>query len=158
SADPSTNIFLAVTLKKARENGVPKDNIEKALARASDKSRQDSLTTLVYEAIGPGQTGYIIECASDNVNRTNAAINSILKDHGARTAAVAYQFSRNGKVQFQPKEGVDNDAAFDAAIEVGAEDVDIDDEGMVEVSSKHARVPSCLSNNAISILGPDRSR
>jgi len=131
--DPDLNMHLAVVLRKARANGVPKDNIEKALARAVDKSKQDAMSTLIYEAIGPGQTGYIIECASDNVKRTNASINSILKDFGARQASVAYLFSRNGSITFQPKDGVDLDDALDAAIEVGAQDVDLAQDGGIQV-------------------------
>lgn len=55
----------------------------------------------------------------------------------ARSASVAYLFSRNGSIRFQPKEGVDVDAALDAAIEVGAEDVDLGEDGEIEVRYKY---------------------
>lgn len=61
----------------------------------------------------------------------------ILISGSARSASVAYLFSRNGSIRFQPKEGIDVDAALDAAIEVGAEDVDLGEDGEIEVRIKH---------------------
>jgi len=111
----------------------------------------------VYEAIGPGQTGFLIECQSDNVKRTNAAINSILKDRGARSAAVSYLFSRNGSITFTPKAGIDADAAWEAAIEVGAEDVEITEDGDVQLLTTPETLTSIAdslqSHPAVSAIG-----
>ncbi|KAF9513012.1 hypothetical protein BS47DRAFT_1382648 [Hydnum rufescens UP504] len=123
SADPTLNLSLAVALRRARANGVPKDNIASALARAADPIRQSSTQSVVYEALGPGQAALIIECESDNVNRTYKNIREVLLKHDARFAPVRFMFSRVGRITLTPREGADPQHVWDAAIDAGAEDV-----------------------------------
>jgi len=123
SADPTLNLSLAVALRRARVNGVPKDNIANALARAADPTRQSATQSVVYEALGPGHAALIIECESDNVNRTYKNIREVLVKHEARFAPVRFMFSRIGRITLTLRDGADPQHVWDAAIDAGAEDV-----------------------------------
>ncbi|KAG8969115.1 hypothetical protein FRC03_004430 [Tulasnella sp. 419] len=82
STDPANNLALSIALRKAKMADVPKDKIEAALTRASSTSTEDALHSSVFEAIGPGSVPMIIECLSNNVNRTSKAVKEILNDRG----------------------------------------------------------------------------
>ncbi|CCM02866.1 uncharacterized protein FIBRA_04978 [Fibroporia radiculosa] len=104
SVDPEQNATLAAVIKKVKSQGVPKDNIENALKKAAggkDKGDQQ----LTYEAMAPGSVGMIIECMSDNVNRTMHALRNILTDHEARLAPVGFLFARRGCVRVSLEKG-----------------------------------------------------
>jgi len=98
SADPSTNAALAAVLRSAKLFGVPKANIENALKKASgDKDKGSQLAT--YEAMAFGEVGIIIECLTDNSNRTVHRLRELLASHDARFAPVKYLFDRKGLVR-----------------------------------------------------------
>ncbi|GLB35322.1 putative yebC-like protein [Lyophyllum shimeji] len=95
--DPTKNLQLAAVLKRAKELDVPKENIEKALAKASQGKDQNG-EAFVYEALAFNSVGLIIECATDNNNRTIHSLREILNDYGARAAPVKFMFQRVGYV------------------------------------------------------------
>ncbi|KAH9483747.1 putative transcriptional regulatory protein [Psilocybe cubensis] len=95
SADPEKNSMLATTLKKAREQGVPKDNIEKALAKAAGGKDQTG-ERIVYEALAFKSVGIIIECVTDNINRTIHNVREVLTAHGAHMTPVNFMFNHVG--------------------------------------------------------------
>ncbi|KAF5386743.1 hypothetical protein D9615_001824 [Tricholomella constricta] len=97
SPDPTKNLQLAAVLKRAKEMDVPKENIEKALAKAS-QGKDHNANTFVYEALAFNTVGLIIECATDNNNRTIHNLREILNDYGARAAPVKFMFRRVGYV------------------------------------------------------------
>ncbi|KAF8326369.1 transcriptional regulator TACO1-like protein [Cantharellus anzutake] len=133
SVDPNVNLALAVALRRAKVNGVPKDNISAALSRVHP-SRQSATQLVVYEALGPAQTALIIECETDNTNRTIKNIQKTLRDHGSRIAPVRFMFSRVGRIVVKPRDGAQVQDVWDAAIEAGAEDVNTNpDESTREV-------------------------
>ncbi|KAF8633699.1 hypothetical protein AX17_004357 [Amanita inopinata Kibby_2008] len=125
SADPAINLQLAAVLKRAKEQDVPKDNIEKALAKAT-AGRDKTGECLVYEALAHNSVGLIIECLTDNTNRTLHNIREILTMHNARFAPVKFMFQRKGhvKVAFEGGPGVAErvEQLIDTVIENGAED------------------------------------
>ncbi|KAG5639597.1 hypothetical protein H0H81_010799 [Sphagnurus paluster] len=100
SIDPTKNLQLAAVLKRAKELDVPKENIEKALAKAS-QGKDHSGNTFIYEALAFSTVGLIIECATDNNNRTIHNLREILNDYGARAAPVKFMFERVGYVTAQ---------------------------------------------------------
>ena len=127
--DPAMNPSLAMVLEKARHANMPKANIERAIARAADKSAA-ALIEEVYEAYGPGGVGIVIEVATDNKNRTMPEVRHTLDKSGGRMAdpgSVMFQFTRKGVIEIS-KKGED---ALMAALEAGAEDATEEDDGIV---------------------------
>lgn len=125
--DPAMNPSLAMVLEKARHANMPKANIERAIARAADKSAA-ALIEEVYEAYGPGGVGIIIEVATDNKNRTMPEVRHTLDKNGGRMAepgSVMFQFERKGVIEVSEK----GDETIMAALEAGAEDASEEDDG-----------------------------
>ncbi|MBQ3309059.1 YebC/PmpR family DNA-binding transcriptional regulator [Candidatus Saccharibacteria bacterium] len=126
-SDPAMNPSLAMVLEKARHANMPKANIERAIARASDKSSA-ALVEEVYEAYGPGGIGIIIEVATDNKNRTMPEVRNTLNKAGGRMAdpgSVMFQFERKGVIFISDK----GDDPMMIALDAGAEDVIDEDDG-----------------------------
>ncbi len=127
-ADPAMNPSLAMILDKARHANMPKANIERAIARASDKSAA-ALIEEVYEAYGPGGVGIVVEVATDNKNRTLPEVRHTLDKNGGRMAdsgSVMFQFARKGVIVIAEK----GDDAMMAALEAGAEDASEEEDGI----------------------------
>ncbi len=127
--DPAMNPSLAMVLEKARHANMPKANIERAIARAADKSAA-ALIEEVYEAYGPGGVGIVIEVATDNKNRTMPEVRHTLDKSGGRMAdpgSVMFQFTRKGVIEIAEK----NEDAMMAVLEAGAEDVVEEEDGSV---------------------------
>lgn len=127
--DPAMNPSLAMVLEKARHANMPKVNIERAIARAADKSAA-ALIEEVYEGYGPGGVGIIIEVATDNKNRTLPEVRHTLDKNGGRMAdsgSVMFQFKRKGVIEISDK----GEDALMAALEAGAEDATEEEEGIV---------------------------
>lgn len=131
--DPAMNPSLAMVLEKARHANMPKVNIERAIARAADKSAA-ALIEETYEAYGPGGVGIVIEVATDNKNRTLPEVRHTLDKNGGRMAdagSVMFQFARKGVIEVSEK----GEDALMAALEAGAEDATEEDEGIVIYTS-----------------------
>lgn len=131
--DPAMNPSLAMVLDKARHANMPKANIERAIARAADKSAA-ALIEEVYEAYGPGGVGIVIEVATDNKNRTMPEVRHTLDKSGGRMAdpgSVMFQFTRKGVIEISEK----GEDALMAALEAGAEDATEEDDGIVIYTS-----------------------
>ena len=131
--DPAMNPSLAMVLEKARHANMPKVNIERAIARAADKSAA-VLIEETYEAYGPGGVGIVIEVATDNKNRTLPEVRHTLDKNGGRMAdagSVMFQFTRKGVIEVSEK----GEDALMAALEAGAEDATEEDEGIVIYTS-----------------------
>lgn len=126
--DPNMNPSLAMMLEKARQANMPKANIERAIARVSDKSAA-ALTEDVYEGYGPGGVGIIIEVATDNKKRTMPDVRNALSKNGGRMAdpgSVMFQFAKKGFIEVAER-GEDN---IMLALDAGAEDVEEGEEGL----------------------------
>ena len=126
--DPNMNPSLAMVLEKARLANMPKANIERAIARVTDKSAA-TLNEEVYEAYGPGGVGIIIEVATDNKNRTMPEVRHTLDKTGGRMAepgSVMFQFTRKGVIEISEK----GEDALMQALEAGAEDATEEEDGI----------------------------
>lgn len=120
-SDPATNSALAMVVDKAKKAGMPSANIDRSIARVLDKSAAQ-LEEVMYEGYGPGGVAILVECATDNRNRTLPEVRSAFNKHGGNMAepgSVAFNFSRKGVVRVK---GISDDITL-AAIEAGAEDV-----------------------------------
>ncbi|KAG2500500.1 hypothetical protein HYH03_001278 [Edaphochlamys debaryana] len=121
-ADPVSNAALDTLLRQAKDLGVPKDVIERNLKRATD-AKQGDYQEITYEAYGPGGTGLVVFCLTDNVNRTASEVKPTVTKAGAKVAepgSVLFNFQRCGLIVV---DGTTEDAVFEAAMEAGAEDV-----------------------------------
>jgi YebC/PmpR family DNA-binding regulatory protein len=128
-ADPATNMALANAIEKARSYSMPKDNIDRAIARGTGEGNEGAVfESVVYEGYGPEGVAVIVEALTDNRNRTAADVRHLFSKHGGNlgtTGAVAWQFERRGIV-LVPAEGVDEEELFLAVADAGADDVEQD--------------------------------
>ena len=134
--DPASNFHLRLAIEKAHSVNMPKENIERAIARGSGPGAS-SIEQLMYEGYGPGGVALLIEVATDNRQRTVSKVKNVLEQLGGRLAspgAVSFQFSRRG-VLTVPKQGITLDVLLSAAIDAGAEDV-VETSDLFEVYTK----------------------
>jgi len=127
-ADPGLNPRLRTVLLAARAANMPSDNIDRAVKKGTGELEGQTFEEVRYEAYAGGGVALIIDVLTDNKNRTVAEIRHILMRHNgsmAETNAVAWNFEQKGIVAVS-KEGLDEEAIFEKAIEAGAEDVDTD--------------------------------
>jgi YebC/PmpR family DNA-binding regulatory protein len=127
--DPANNLALQNAIEKARSYSMPRDNIDRAIAKGSGADADaDAFESIVYEGYGPEGIAVIVEALTDNRNRTAADVRHLFAKHGGNlgtAGAVAWQFERRGVVVV-PGEGVDADELFLAAADGGAEDIEQD--------------------------------
>jgi len=130
--DPDKNPRLRLAVKEAKSNSMPKDNIERAIAKATggDAENYDEIR---YEGYGPGGVAVIVEAMTDNRNRTASSVRSTFSKNGGNlgeTGSVGFMFDRKGQVVYPADVGSEDDVMM-AAIEAGAEDVETDEEAHV---------------------------
>jgi YebC/PmpR family DNA-binding regulatory protein len=127
--DPTGNQALQNAIEKARSYSMPKDNIERAIAKGSGGDGESStFETIVYEGYGPEGVAVLVEALTDNRNRTASEVRHLFTKHGGNlgaTGAVAWQFERRGTV-LVAADGVDEDELVLVAAESGADDVERD--------------------------------
>ena len=130
--DPDKNPRLRLAVKEAKSNSMPKDNIERAIAKATggDAENYDEIR---YEGYGPNGVALIVETLTDNRNRTASNVRSTFTKNGGNlgeTGSVNFMFDRKGQVVYPASVGSEDDVMM-AAIEAGAEDVESDEEAHV---------------------------
>jgi YebC/PmpR family DNA-binding regulatory protein len=127
--DPAGNLALQNAIEKARSYSMPKDNIERAIAKGSGADSEGSnFETVIYEGYGPDGVAVLVEALTDNRNRTASDVRHVFTKHGGNlgtTGAVAWLFERRGVVLVDA-EGVDEDELTLAAADGGADDVELD--------------------------------
>ena len=133
--DPDTNFRLRLAVDKARAQSMPKDNIERAIKRATGEGKEGEVfEDVFYEGYGPKGVALIVECVTENRNRTVAEIRHLLTRSGGNLGelgSVSWQFKRAAVFTF-PAEKVNFDKVFELAVEGGADDVN-QDEDEIEV-------------------------
>ena len=127
--DPAGNLALANAVEKAKSYSMPKENIDRAIAKGSGADADaDAFETVVYEGYGPEGVAVLVEALTDNRNRTAADVRHIFAKNGGNlgtTGAVAWQFERRGLILVDGS-GVDEDELMLAAADGGADDVERD--------------------------------
>jgi YebC/PmpR family DNA-binding regulatory protein len=138
---PASNLALQNAIEKARSYSMPKDNIERAIARGSGAdSDATSFEQVLYEGYGPSGVAVLVEALTDNRNRTAAEVRHAFDKHDGNlgtTGAVAWLFERRGLV-LVPADGVDEDELLLAAADGGADDVSRDGSSFQVVSAPEA--------------------
>lgn len=150
--DPDTNFSLRLAIDKAKAANMPMANIQRAIDRVSDKSAAQ-VQEVLYEGYGPGGVAILVECATDNINRTYPEVRLAFSKHGGNIAekgAVAFQFDRKGTIRLK---GTGDDLIL-AALDAGAEDVQEEgEESLIYTDPKAlAKVRDTLSAAGLDIL------
>jgi YebC/PmpR family DNA-binding regulatory protein len=131
--DIGSNFRLALAVEKARAGNMPKENIERAIKRGTGEDKDGTtFEEITYEGFGPHGVALMLECVTDNRNRTVAEIRHLLSRGGgamAEAGSVAWQFNRNSYFSF-PSSQLNFDKAFELAVDAGAEDVQEDGENI----------------------------
>jgi len=128
--DADGNPSLALAIQKAKDASMPKDNIERAIAKGTGSGADvDALENVMYEGYGPGGVALLIEAVTDNRNRTGADVRHLLsKGNGSlgEPGSVAYNFDKKGVIAVDGERYTEDDLMV--AIDAGAEDISLDDD------------------------------
>ncbi len=151
--DPAMNFSLRMAIEKAKAANMPMANIQRSIDRGSGKLGGAQIQEVLYEGYGPGGVAILIECATDNLNRTYPEVRLAFTKHGGNIAekgAVAFQFDRKGMIRVK---GGGDDLLL-AALEAGAEDVqDEEAESVIYTDPKElAKVRAKLQESGIEFL------
>jgi YebC/PmpR family DNA-binding regulatory protein len=133
-ADPMANSRLRLAMDKAFGGNVPKDTIERAIKRAAGDGDGASIEEIRYEGYGPGGVAVMVECMTDNRNRTVSEVRHAFSKCGGNLGtdgSVAYLFHKVGQISLAS--GVDEDRVMEVALEAGAEDVVTNEDGSIDV-------------------------
>lgn len=128
--EPDKNPRLRLAIQAARAESMPKDNIERAIAKATQTAGGADFVTMRYEGFAPNKAAVIVEALTDNKNRTAGNIRTIFGKRGGamgESGSVTFNFERIGHIQY-PAAAAEADKMFEAALEAGANDVVSDDE------------------------------
>ncbi len=132
--DPDANPRLRLAIDKANAANMPKDNIERAIKKATGDLEGVTYEEIRYEGYAQGGVAVLVECMTDNRNRTVAEVRHAFSKHGGNLGtdgSVAYLFSKVGVLNFAP--GTSEDRVMEVALEAGADDIETADDGSIEV-------------------------
>ena len=132
--DPASNPRLRLAVDKALGGNMTRDTIERAIKRGSGAQEGENYEEVRYEGYGPGGVAVMVDCVTDNRNRTVAEVRHAFTKAGGNLGtdgSVAYQFTKSGVLSYPS--GSDEDQIMEAALEAGAEDVLSNDDGSVDV-------------------------
>ncbi len=155
--DPTMNSTLAMAIDKAKAANMPLSNIERAIQRVSDKNATQMLEVM-YEGYGPGGVAVLVECATDNINRTYPEVKNAFNKKGgsiAEKGAVAFQFTRKGLITVKAT----GEDALLTILDAGAEDaVEEDGEMTVYTDSKElAKVRDAIKASGLEVVDAELS-
>ena len=134
-ADISANFKLRQAVDRARTEGMPNDNISRAIEKGAGGGQGANIEELVYEGYGPGGVAIMVRCATDNRNRTAADMRLLFSKHGGNmgeSGCVNWIFKERGEVLAQCDQNLDEEALLTLALDAGADD--LEDAGMAENS------------------------
>lgn len=132
-SDIATNPRLRAAVDKALSNNMTRDTVDRAVKRGAGELDGAALETVIYEGYGPAGTAVMVECMTDNRNRTVAEVRHAFAKNGGNLGtdgSVAYLFEKKGVISYQ---GLDEEVLMDAALEAGADDVEVHDDGAIDV-------------------------
>ena len=134
--NPDDNHRLRAAVDKALGANMKRDTVDKAIARGAGAGEGENYDEITYEGYAPGGIAVLVECMTDNRNRTVGDVRHGFSKRGGNLGtdgSVAYLFNRIGQISYEP--GVDEEALMDAALEAGAEDIKSHDDGSVDVET-----------------------
>ena len=156
--DADSNPRLRAAVDKALGANMPKDTIERAVARGAGGGEGADVEELVYEGYAPGGVAILVEAMTDNRNRTVAEVRHAFTKYGGNLGtdgSVAYLFNRRGVINFAP--GADEDQVMEIALEAGADDIDAEDDGALSVLTPWERLSDVVAQLKAGDLEPDHA-
>jgi YebC/PmpR family DNA-binding regulatory protein len=135
--NPDANLRLRLAMNKARENSMPADNIKRAIQRGTGELDGVNYEEITYEGYAPGGVAVLVQCLSDNRNRTVAELRNVFNKCGGslgESGCVGWMFDQKGVVSI-PAEGTDEDTVMMTTVDAGAEDIKTDDD-TIEVTTR----------------------
>ena len=155
-ADPTTNPRLRLAMDKAGDANMPKDKVQDAIKRGAGQLEGVDYEEIRYEGYGIGGAAVIVDCLTDNRTRTVAEVRHAFSKHGGNLGtdcSVAFLFKHCGLMLFAP--GRSEDDVMEAALEAGADDVLVNDDGSIEVLTGPASLAQVRQEMAAAGLEPE---
>jgi len=156
--DPESNPRLRLAWDKANAANVPKENIERAIKKATGELEGVAYEEITYEGYALGGVAVMVETVTDNRNRTVAAVRHAFSKHGGNLGtdgSVAYLFEKKGVIVFAP--GTGEDKVMEAALEAGAEDIETGADGSIEVLTTPEQFSDVLRAMGATGLEPEEA-
>lgn len=154
--DPDGNPALELAIRKAKEASMPKDNIERAIAKGTGAGAEGeaALETVLYEGYGPGGVALLVEAVTDNRNRTGADVRHAFSKHGGslgEPGSVAYLFEKHGTIAVDAERHSEEDLMV--AVEAGAQDISAEEDAfeVITAPADLARVRAALEQAGVQI-------
>ncbi len=139
--DPNNNAKLRDLIAKAKSNNVPNDNIDRVIKKAAGGGDKNNYETMIYEGYGPNGVAVIVECLTDNKNRTAGDVRHYFDKFGGNlgtSGCVSFMFSSKGIVVIE-NNNIDEDVLMEDAFEFGADDLSVEEEA-AEISCEPAEL------------------
>lgn len=137
-SDPEYNGALKAAIDKAKADNMPNDNLERAIAKGAGAGANENYETIVYEGYGPGGVAVIVETLTDNKNRTAGNVRYYFDKNGGNlgtTGCVGFMFDKKGQILIEANDEVSEDELMEVALEAGAEDFLVEEDGYEVVTS-----------------------
>jgi YebC/PmpR family DNA-binding regulatory protein len=153
--DPDTNVVLENAVRKAREASMPKENIERAIAKGTGEGGEaDAIESVLYEGYGPGGVAVLVEALTDNRNRTGADVRHAFSKNGGslgEPGSVAYLFDKKGVIVIDAERYAEDDLMV--AVDAGAEDIGTDEDvfEVITAPADFARVRQALQDAGVAM-------
>ncbi|MCY9869781.1 YebC/PmpR family DNA-binding transcriptional regulator [Vibrio barjaei] len=132
--EAENNPRLRAAIDKALSNNMTRDTVNRAVSRGAGGEGDDNMETVIYEGYGPGGTAVMVECMTDNRNRTVSGVRHAFSKAGGNLGtdgSVSYLFDKKGVISYAP--GLDEDEVMEVALEGGADDIETGDDGAIDV-------------------------
>lgn len=158
-ADPNSNSKLRDAIAKAKQNNMPNDNIQRSIKKAAGEGDSVNYENMTYEGYAAGGVAIIVECLTDNKNRTAGDIRHFFDKYGGslgQTGCVSYMFNRKGVIDVD-KEQISEDDIMMIAIDAGADDIQTLDDvyEIYTLPNDLSKVREALEANGVEILSAD---
>jgi YebC/PmpR family DNA-binding regulatory protein len=157
---PESNSKLRDVIAKCKSNNMPNDTINRSIKKAAGEGSGINYESITYEGYGPGGTAILVECLTDNKNRTAANVRHAFSKNGGNmgnTGCVSYMFDKKGQILVELKEGMDEDELMMVALDAGAEDAESDEDTfeILTAPENFSEVRENLENAGIEMLDAD---
>lgn len=161
-SDPAVNGKLRDVIAKAKAANMPGDNIMRSIKKAAGEGESVNYKEIMYEGYAPGGVAVIVEIVTDNINRTASEVRHIFDKCGGSLGAngcVAWMFERKGVIELDNEKGLDEDEIMMLALDAGAADVEVEDDGDAVIytdPNDFSQVRENLENAGCSFLNAER--